>query len=276
VAFIQSKENKMSKELVVLVIHGMGSQGPDFADEMIEEVNNRVEKLGKDFTQIVWQPIYWADITEPKELGYLKSARENNDLDWIKLRKFMLTSFGDASAYRQVPGSDVYKDIHALIAKNISKVYRENLGEKPKPMLVVAHSLGGHIMSNYIWDVNKPKNKNLSTFERMNYLAGIITFGCNIPLFTFAFDKIEPIRFPPAGLPAKFKPKAKWLNYYDPDDVLGYPLKPINEEYAKVVTEDIAINAGGLLSSWNPMSHTQYWTDNDLTKPVAEYISTFL
>ena len=268
----------MSKELVVLVIHGMGSQGKGFAEEMIKEVNKRVDDLGKNSTQIVWEDVYWADITEQKQVGYLRSARKNNDLDYVKLRKFMLSSFGDASAYRQVPdGSNaVYNRIHSRIAEKVESVYRNDLGLKPKPMLVLAHSLGGHIMSNYIWDMQHSKDKSLSTFEKMNYLSGIVTFGCNIPLFTFAYDKVEPIKFPPAGLPAKFKAKAKWFNFYDPDDVLGYPLKPINQEYAKVVTRDISINAGGLLSSWNPMSHTQYWTDNDLTKPVAKFISTFL
>lgn len=69
---------------------------------------------------------------------------------------------------------------------------------------------------------------------------------------------------------------AKWLNYYDPDDVLGYPLKPINAEYRKVVSKDIAINTGGILTSWNPMAHNGYWTDNDFTKPVAKYIGQFV
>jgi len=51
--------------------------------------------------------------------------------------------------------------------------------------------------------------------------------------------------------------------------VLGYPLKPI---YGKFVTEDIAIDAGSWLTSWNPISHIEYWTDDDFTKRVAELI----
>lgn len=50
---------------------------------------------------------------------------------------------------------------------------------------------------------------------------------------------------------------------YDADDVLGYPLN-ILESYAKAgFCEVKLINAGGLLTSWNPLSHAKYWSDDD-------------
>ena len=116
----------------------------------------------------------------------------------------------------------------------------------------------------------------LSAFERMRSLAGMVTFGSSLPLFSFAFTTITPIKFPAPQLNSDLKKKAKWLNFYDPDDILGYPLKPISPSYRKVVTTDVAINVGGWLSSWNPASHSQYWTDNDFTKPVAQFIAGFL
>ncbi|HUG89750.1 MAG TPA: hypothetical protein VML55_02890 [Planctomycetaceae bacterium] len=83
--------------------------------------------------------------------------------------------------------------------------------------------------------------------------------------------------FPPPALPPDLAATGtEWLNLYDPDDVLGYPLKPVNDAYAAVVTRDVEINAGGLLTSWNPASHDQYWTDKDLTAPAAEMIARFL
>ncbi len=60
------------------------------------------------------------------------------------------------------------------------------------------------------------------------------------------------------------------------DDILGYPLKPINPAYRRVVSRDITINVGGILSSWNPASHTKYWTDNDFTVPAAEFVGRLL
>ena len=268
----------MSTELVVLVIHGMGSQSPDFANEMIQEINERVSDLGKDPEEISWRSIYWADILEERQIKYLRDAKRSGDIDFIGLRKFMLTAFGDASAYQKVESTEntTYDDIHNRIKSVIEDAYVIDLGSKPKPMIVVAHSLGGHIMSNYIWDMQHSKDTQLSTFERMKHLVGIVTFGCNIPFFTFAYKKVVPIEFPPKQLRSELKRKAKWLNYYDPDDVLGYPLKVINPEYKKVVSKDIAINVGGIFSSWNPMSHSKYWTDNDFTKPVSKLIVSFL
>ncbi|MFQ5488293.1 MAG: hypothetical protein ACE5ET_07630, partial [Gammaproteobacteria bacterium] len=209
---------------------------------------------------------------------YLRDARRSGNLDFIGMRKFMLTAFGDASAYQKVESAEntTYQEIHARVGKVIKNLYEADLDGSPKPLIVMAHSLGGHIMSNYIWDMQHAGDTQLSTFERMQYLSGMITFGCNIPFFTFAYKKVVPIEFPPRRLSADLKRKAKWLNFYDPDDVLGYPLKPISPEYRRVVTKDISINVGGILSSWNPMAHSKYWTDNDFTKPVARYIASFL
>ncbi|NIQ25048.1 MAG: hypothetical protein GTN88_00295, partial [Gammaproteobacteria bacterium] len=69
---------------------------------------------------------------------------------------------------------------------------------------------------------------------------------------------------------------ASWLNFFDPDDVLGYPLKPLSPEYRRAVSRDITINVGGIAASWNPLSHSKYWTDNDFTKPVAKFIDKLL
>lgn len=268
----------MSKKLAVFVIHGMGSQSPGFADEMIDELSDRILKSGNNPDEIAWKPVFWADILEAKQRNYLRAAKRMGDMDFITLRKFMITAFGDASAYQKVPSTanTTYEKIHDRVASAISSTYTNDLGSSPKPMIFLTHSLGGHIMSNYVWDTVKTNDSQLSKFERMGYLAGIVTFGCNIPFFTFAYDKVVPIKFPPTNLPQPLKSKAKWFNYYDPDDVLGYPLQPINADYKKVVSKDVPINVGGILSSWNPMSHAKYWTDNDFTKPVSKFLSGFL
>jgi hypothetical protein len=110
----------------------------------------------------------------------------------------------------------------------------------------------------------------------MNWLTGFITFGCNIPLFTFACSKVQPIRFPPPRLPARLKGDARWLNYFDPDDVLGWPLKPINAAYASVVHRDELINVGGPISGWTPASHLAYWADRRFARRVATFLDTLL
>ena len=268
----------MSAELGILVIHGMGSQEENFADEIIDELNDRVDDRGKDSNLIAWESVFWANILEPRQNQYWLDSKNSNNLDAVRLRKFMITAFGDASAYQKVdsPHNTTYEAIHAIIRTRIKSLYEIGLGARPKPLIILAHSLGGHIMSNYIWDAHRAADMTISPFERMYKVSGIVTFGCNIPFFTFAYDNVVPIRFPHPTLPDYLKVKARWLNFFDPDDVLGYPLKSINAAYANVVDEDNAINVGGIFTSWNPLSHGKYWTDNDFTNPVADLIATFL
>lgn len=55
-----------------------------------------------------------------------------------------------------------------------------------------------------------------------------------------------------------------------PRRLIGYPLKSLNEAYDASVTRDLPVNAGNLLTSWNPASHIGYWEDDDVTKPITE------
>ena len=48
----------MASEIGVLVVHGMGVQAPDFADDFIAEVDDRLERLGVMPGIIGWQPAY--------------------------------------------------------------------------------------------------------------------------------------------------------------------------------------------------------------------------
>ena len=266
----------MGKDLAVAIIHGMGSQDPDFARPLIRELTERLEGEGQ---RVAWQWIYWQDLVQDRELKYLdRAVRKPNDLDYLRLRRFVLTALGDAVAYQKVesPSSTTYEDVHGRIRQKLEDLRTVEL-EGDVPLVILAHSLGGHIVSNYVYDMQKAGTAGApNAFERMETLAGLITFGCNIPLFTFAYKKVVPIRFPGKKLSPRLKARARWLNFYDPDDVLGYPLKPINEAYRKVVSRDVAINVGGIGSAWNPMSHSGYWTDDDFTKPVARFLRTLL
>ncbi|MDC2889689.1 hypothetical protein [Psychrosphaera algicola] len=131
-------------------------------------------------------------------------------------------------------------------------------------------------MSNYLWDKQHHPDPAASPFQNGKTLAGMFTLGCNIPLFSFAESDPQPIAFPGNVLSSTLKQNARWFNYFDKDDVLGYPIKVINEAYNKVVDEDIEVDIGGLLRSWNPFSHDVYWSDKDIINPVANYLSTTL
>ena len=274
----------MDKKLAVVIIHGIGRQGPDFADGTVKAIIRHLVRRGRDPEEVAWQPVYWDDILEPAQQAYLSRALALTQLKSRRLRGMVVSALGDATGYRQLPsrrrtgGEEVrlYQLVHARIEACLAALYHDQLRGRPVPLVILAHSFGGHILSNYVWDSQRRPSRALSNFERMNWLTGFITFGCNIPLFTFACRRVVPISFPPPRLPTRLKPKARWLNYYDPHDVLAWPLKPVNAAYDRTVQADVAINVGGALSGRTPFSHLQYWTDPRFTSEVADYLLTLL
>jgi hypothetical protein len=270
----------MYKKVGVLFIHGMGSTLDDFAHDTIQEIRNRISGQGLNRDDIAWESVYWAPVLSPRETQLWVDLSAENDLNWAKLRKFFINGFGSATAYQSVQNrrDDVYGKIHDTVHQALKEL-RAKLGGVDRPLVVIAHSLGSVIMSDYIWDRQKgrePERFGASPFERMETLSGLITLGTSIPLFTLAHDPVQCIQFPPPGLAQNFQKKAKWLNFYDSDDVLGWPLKPLSINYADTVTEDIEVSVGNILTSWNPANHAAYWADDSVIKPASYLIPSLL
>lgn len=148
----------MSKRLAVVVIHGMGSHKNELEDNihlyakpMIDELKDRIKGQNRDPDQIAWKTIYWADVLEIPEMKYFNEMKKS-EVDWVSLRKFIITAFGDASGYRKERDSvnGTYQRVHEKIRDAIKGLYENNLGSVPVPLIILAHSLGGHMMSNYI------------------------------------------------------------------------------------------------------------------------------
>src|SRR5207245_7973408 len=122
--------------------------------------------------------------------------------------------------------------------------------------VLIAHSLGSVIMSNYIWDEQTGKGLGSIPFARMETLTSLVTFGSTIPLSTLALDDVLSITFPPPTLPGHLRGYAQWLNFFDADDALGYPLKPLSASYDHAVSADLEINVGNLYTAWTTIAHT--------------------
>lgn len=278
----------MAKKLAVAVIHGIGSQGetkPPKTDQLVfsRELRDRTAReLGQSQfdANVAWREIFWSDILQERQNAYLAGIKRRTRGD--KMRSFILCNLADASAYRKTgdPNDTTYEDIHARVKETIKDL--EGDVEPHSPLIVLAHSLGGHIMSNYIYDAVKTPALTPTRFQQLKTMGGFVTFGCNIPLFTFAYrpNKVFPIKFPGTDLPADKRFLPWWLNFYDKDDVLGYPLKDIGPNYARLIDRnelrETAINAGGALSFWNPLSHNGYWRDDDFYRPLTRFLKKFL
>jgi hypothetical protein len=264
----------MPKNLALLTIHGMGDTPPTYHVEIQERLKERLEKNA--WSKLIFKPLYYQKILQGSQERVFEATRKQ--IDWMKLRKFLLYGFSDAASLehkKELPGS-CYEQTQAMILNALDAVFDE-AGMKPIPVVILAQSLGCQVMSSYIWDAqqkpnawagvwSRPRKDGVADgsprdlFRRLKYLECFYTTGCNIPIFVAGHKKIEA--FDP---PAK---SFKWYNFFDEDDVLGWPLKPLGPSYAKLV-EDISVNAAGgvlgaIAASWNPVSHGQYWADNEV------------
>ncbi|MFQ5846579.1 MAG: chemotaxis protein [Candidatus Methylomirabilales bacterium] len=263
-------------KLAVAVIHGMGSQKASFAEPLIEELEDRFADAGEDPGELVFEPIYWAPVLLQKENTLWGRVTKFHDLDYTKLRRFVVNALGDAIAYQPSKKGakktqNVYDDIHAVVRGALRRL-AQRAGEKT-PLVILAHSLGSIIISNYLWDLWKTAHP-VTPLEGGETLAGLVTFGSPIALWSLRYDNFgTPIPFPHPKLKTRYpRVKPQWLNFFDEDDILAYPLKNLNPAYRTIVTKDIPISVGGFFTGWNPLAHTHYWTDNDFTKPVAKLL----
>ncbi len=280
----------MSKELTIMPIHGMGRTETHFHEELRDALKSRLG-MGA-WKKVHWEPVYYQGLLQKSEDAVFREMRKRAELDWVKLRKFMLYSFADASSLEHGAERDnsVYEKAQKIILTALDRSF-DAMGEQLKPVIVVAQSLGGQVISNYLWDSQKtearqgiwkarqdqgtPKNTPRGKFRRLRTLKCLFTTGCNIPLFVAGHGRanIKPVKTHSAGY------DFDWINLYDEDDVLGWPLRPLSSDYDKTV-KDVEINAGqglgGLLQSWNPLSHTQYWKDGDVQKRIVQRVSVLL
>lgn len=264
----------MPPRIAFAVIHGIGAQQPDFADAFLDAVRNGVAQRGMPAELLEVSPVYWGDLFQGDEDDLWRRMTQAHRLDWGWLRKFVMGVLADAVAYRRPnPGQyDHYQAIHERVHEQLADLSRR--AGATAPLVVAAHSLGSVILSDHVWDEQRRRGPGRDALTRCETLAGIITFGSNIPLFTLGLPEVKPISFPPASdaLPDSVRAVARWMNYFDRDDVLGYPLREINEAYAATVTEDVAIEVGGLMETWSPAAHTAYWNDAAFIDKVAAQI----
>lgn len=269
-------------KLAVAIIHGIGAQLDlrdaegqyHYARSLIAGVRRR---LGTEADGIAFRSLYWASVLDQREQAYLdKLAAE--PVSWRWLRQLVTLFLGDASGYRKVSQAydDTYEQVHQCLRHGLNAL-RAEVGPRT-PLVVLAHSLGGHVFSNYAWDqqkLNATPSCPRDPFIALETLAGLITFGCNIPLFTFAYEQIVPIRFPGHCLSDAVREQARWLNLYAPADPLGYPLRPLSN-YAAVVQEDRALPVGPWYKRHTPLSHMEYWSDAGFHDYVARYLRRLL
>ncbi|SOC41432.1 chemotaxis protein [Ureibacillus acetophenoni] len=272
----------MYKKVAVAIIHGMGNQKEGFANETIAKITKifteKMKHLVEDpASQLVIQPVLWATVFRDSEENLFNKLVRDNQLNYQGLRSFLINYLGDAIAYQPVEtAKHNYEKVHEKIGEglnNLSKKAGENA-----PLCVIAHSLGSVMAINYFYDLQFKRHEvtsiinNSSPLEKGDTLTLFYTMGTSLPLWSLRYTNFNrPIHIPSKNLQNYYPGlHGEWLNFYSKNDVLGFPLKPVNENYHAAVDEDRVVMVGNFLTSWNPLCHTAYLTDMRVIEPIVD------
>lgn len=256
----------MSKHLFIIVISGSGTKKEGFSEKMQKDLKKFTKNtpLQDNYTVTECLPYNQSGIDADEAAMFDRMKADNKLGGILSLRKAFLGAFGDAVVFESnaTNTESAYYRIHNYMKSCFESVNQQMQNYDESKLIIVAGSMAIHVLNCYIWDADKgirifehsPANEN-NNLKNLSYLA---TIGCNIPIYLSAKqpEEIVPI--------TRRNSEFSWDNYYDKDDVLGWPLKPLCSAYDSLVT-DYQINTGAYVGS-----HMKYWDDNNFTKPFTK------
>jgi len=227
----------------LLYLHGMGSDKENSYIKLTEHI----VKLLDDQIDLVVEPVmYYEKMQKNQNLLLERMGR----LGLGKLRGFVIGSLGDVATIGY--DLDAYNDTMLNIETGLTKL-RKSL-PAGTPIVVVAHSLGCQVFSNYLWDSQKKGDLNQD-------IKLMFTTGCNIPIFISGLSEedIKPFKRP--------SEEFKWVNFWIGGDILGYPLQNLCSAYDDLV-EDVKVRSLIIV-----LSHIFYNRKRAVYKRIAKDIS---
>jgi hypothetical protein len=280
------------KSIAVAVIHGTGYKDPDFAEDISRTLQDRfpthLPEEARSRADLSIQPVYWADLPREREEEVWDRVTSAGDMGHLGIRRFIFNVAGDTLAYQPSEGrKELYMEVHRTMAESF-----ETLAEKAgseAPLCVIAHSVGSVVAHNYLYDMQHEGTRagesedalaDLETaLERGETLALFVTYGNPLAIWRLRFgDEYKSIRFPGNALEERYPAvQPKWLNIYDENDVLGYPISRLTERYKEMAEdgylEDREMDVGKWYKSWNPLSHKGYLRDESSLDELAGFIA---
>lgn len=252
----------MNNKTGILILHGIGEQKKDYSMKLQQGIE---EKLYNSNTAIVFQEVLYTDIFD--EVRKRSEKLLDSSYKWQLLTRYIRHLFiyflGDAASYKDKKG---YVAVHQHLSDEIEAL-KQKL-DANSPIIIVAHSLGAIIISDYVYD--EQQGIGIQKTALANDLQAFVTFGCNIPLFETGHKKTVSIKQPNNAF--------KWLNFFSPFDPLGYRMEgyydeeQINTNIPPKFITDIEVFPGGLLASWNFFSHISYWQCKEIHTAIAELV----
>lgn len=292
----------MARDVCVVIVHGINTERPGYSDGYQKKLLRALPKALRG--HVTCREVFWAEHLRDRQKTYVERADSVASLKRTRIRGMALQALGDAAAYQKTQWvrNSSYYTVQKCVLDKLAEL--ETMGD-PRPLILVGHSLGCHVISTLAWDIHSIKLMSqeqinqaadedwrrfasdicgASPMQRLDTLAGIVTFGNNMPLFTFTFgpERVFPIThsrsadaapaFPGPSLSPDLAAAARWVNIYSPNDPLGYPLKCLNQAYEEEARlTDIPVRVEGIIP--NPYdAHVKYWTNGRVVKESAKLV----
>lgn len=243
----------------ILYVHGIGTQGHNFADRDIALMQKMLGVHAKD---VAFSSYCWQSLIEPKERELMQ---KNQKVGWRFFRRLLASYGGDALCYQPRNGLDsFYKEAHKGL-DNALLILNHKMEHNGK-LIIVAHSLGTIMVNNFIWDYQNSNSVGAATYEPkcnvLDKLSALYTLGSPLAIWS--------MRFPDGGKPITLPEKCNWRNIYSPVDIIGWPIRTINSAYSSTPNLcDFRIWVGGIFTKWNPAAHLNYSRSKKVLKMIA-------
>ncbi len=244
----------MGKQVRIVALHGIGNHETGFYEAKLKRIQAALESASVHVTEA--SGVLYAHHAATNANAYWDDI-DHEDIALKEVRKFLLDNGSDATVYGTKPhkANSNYRKIHDQVKGHLTdQLGRMVDGER---LVVWASSFGGHLFSDLLWDEQKKKTALDSDLRER--LALLVTTGCNIPLFVAGLQERELFERPNDAF--------SWLNIFDRDDILGWPLRPLGGAYAADWISDTVINAGLPV-----ISHRNYWTRRRVVERIKDTI----
>ena len=233
----------------------------EFMDPTLEELKEKYEMVARN---------------QIKSIFFKKSVP-----GWSGVRSFLFDCFGYPIMYLlyKEKNETMFEKVNTKILNELRK-HASELGENAN-LIIFAHSLGAIIIYYFLSHLQDSRNttsfkETKTPLERGETLRFLYTCGNPLPLVTVLFSN------PKFGKPPEVN---KWVNFYNKNDYIAYPVGVINEEYAERCENarkniypmilDKEVFAGGILRGWNPMSHACYYSNKKIIKTIVDDLQEF-
>ena len=253
--------------------------------ELAEVSGSENEKLTWADSKIAISAVNWTPVLREERKNLYQKLGVNELDSFFGMREFIFQAIADSLTYQvtQAKIDDLwsYDGIHRCFADSLNELAQEEQAGGDAPLCIISHSLGTVITSNYIYDLQTQKTQidiGDTSLERGETLTCVYTLASQIPFWSLRHPNFDhPIKVPSTKLHQHYPDlKGEWINFFNRSDIMGYPLKSLNEAYSEAVTEDKEVDAGGIVKSWNPLSHCSYWTDKNVIDTIAASLHRIL